>query len=199
MGDAHHVIIHHRGQMIKSPPVGLQNNGIFQLTVIDGNITAQHVMYHRRPFMRNLQPNHMRFTRGNPAFGLIQRDIAAVPVIMRKFIIFSLLFAHLFQTFRRAETIVCRAHFNQLFGHFLIDFFPLCLTIRAVRAAYIRTLIPLDPQPVQTVNDFLLRSRDITCAVRIFNTQNKLAAGLFGDQVIIQSRPGTAQMQPSCR
>ena len=195
MCDPHHVVVNHCRQVIERPSVSLQDDGIFQLFVIDGDISAKHVMYDSRPFMRYFETDYMRLSRCYTPFGFFKRNVAAMAVIMRKFIVGCLLVTHFFQPFGCAETIVSVALLNQLFGNLLVDLFSFSLPVWTVRPADVRTFIPFNTQPVKSVDDLLLSGRNVAGPIRIFDTQNELTACFFRDQVIIKSRPGSTQMQ----
>src|SRR5437899_1687900 len=88
----------------------------------------------------------------------------------------------------------------------LVVFLPLALEIRPVLSfAGARgvpadgSLIPIQPEPAQAIQDdidgFLRVSRDI----RVFDAENERAAGMSCIKPIEQSRPCPANVQEPCR
>ena len=84
-----------------------------------------------------------------------------------------------------AETIIRMAALHQLAGVLLVDFPPFRLAVRAIIAAHIGTLVPIQAQPTQGPHQFCFRFRHITFLVGILDPQNKLPPALASQQIII--------------
>ncbi len=96
------------------------------------------------------------------------------------------------------EAIISLALLNQLFRIFQIDtaLLPLALHIGAHAAILVRSLIVHKPRlfqgPVNDIHGALHK----TLLIGILNTQDKIPALMFGDQICIQSRPQIPHMHP---
>ena len=95
----------------------------------------------------------------------------AEPVVARWLLEPLLLGAHLVETLGRAPAVVGAARLDQLRGVLLIQRQTLGLAIRRIRAALVRALVPLDPQPVQTVVDLLLARFLVSRAIGVLDAQ----------------------------
>src|ERR1700739_1280913 len=73
-----------------------------------------------------------------------------------------------------------------------IDMGSLRLAIRAIGPTNGRSLIPGQSQPVERVEDHLLRRCDKSSAVSVFNPENKFAVALFGVKKVDQADVGGA-------
>jgi len=69
---------------------------------------------------------------------------------------------------------------NELLKNLLVNVltFTLRLTIRFMRAAYAHAFVPVNAQPVQTVEHLVERFFRISCRIGILNTENELTAGM---------------------
>jgi hypothetical protein len=92
-----------------------------------------------------------------------------------------LLETHFLQPVRRAPAVVTMATLDEELGMLLVQRQALHLVIRRVRAALVGPLIPIDPQPAQTVQDLLFTGVAIARAIRVFDAQQVVAATVAGE------------------
>src|ERR1700744_2940742 len=92
------------------------------------------------------------------------------------------------QFLRRIKSIISMAFAHQLLGILAVKRFSLALAVWRVRAAGNRAFIRHQHAPVQAIDNILFGPLYIAVLVGILNAQNKIAAMLFGKQVIEQHR-----------
>ena len=80
----------------------------------------------------------------------------------------------------RAEAVKGVALGDQLLGVFLVNGLAFRLAVRRVRAADIGAFIPLQPQPVQAVDQVVFGLRIVALGVGIFEAQEELPTGIVG-------------------
>src|SRR5690606_1952297 len=135
------------------------------------NLAAQHVINDADALFGNLHAYDVRLTRCQTALNLVFRQEQTTPVILGRLTPGLLLATHLVQFFGRSKTIKGMTFGNQLFSVLAVDTHPLALTIGAMRAADIRTFVPLQAKPAQTVEDGLLGLGGAAGLIRVFDTQ----------------------------
>ena len=87
------------------------------------------------------------------------------------------------------------AGFHQLPGVFGIEIPALCLNVRAVIAADIRTLVIVKAGLVHGLVDEIHGTRNLALLIRVLNAQDELAAVLAGKQIGIKRRAEAAQVE----
>src|SRR6266540_4438315 len=136
-------------------------------------------------FVRHLETNRVFFSAGDAACSLIGTNISACPIVV--WILFSLLLflSYALQPFGCAKTWKSMTSIHECFCVYLIQLASIRLAIWAAWTTDVWALVVLKPQPAQPVNDLLLRARDGSRDIGIFDAQDKLAARLFGEEVIV--------------
>src|SRR5271157_3306860 len=76
-----------------------------------------------------------------------------------------------------------------------VDREAVALTIRRIRAADVRALIPVDPKPFQVFQQLMFIARLAALEVSVLDAQNHGAACLAGKQPVIESGAGVADVQ----
>ena len=93
------------------------------------------------------------------------------------------------------ESIVCPAVTNQLFGILAIHGFAVALAVGAVVAADMDTFVEFDAQPVEGFDNIVFGTGDKAGLVGVLNSQNHVASVLAGEQIVIQSRADSADVE----
>ena len=103
------------------------------------------------------------------------------------------------QLFGRGEIAIGGAGGEQLLDGRLIFLQPLRLIVRPIRPADFGAFVPIEPDPVQAVQDRRERFVDVSLRVGVVDPQNELPALPFGEQPIEQRRPHAADVQVAGR
>ena len=150
----------------------------------------------------HLEAHHILLTLGYEAVHLLlgQRQrvahlTAGVTVVLEVLNLGTLLL----QLLRGVEGDVCLAVVQQLLHIFLIDVAALALTVGTLVATKRHTLVKLDAQPLETLNDIFLCPRHEARRVGILDAEYQVAAMLAGKQIIIQCSTHAANMQRTRR
>ena len=96
------------------------------------------------------------------------------------------------------ESNVSLAVGKKLVDIFLINGATLALTIRAVLATERHSLVKLDTEPTERLNDIVLSPRHKTMRVGVLNTEHQVAAVLTCEKIVIQCCTHTTDVQRSC-
>ena len=100
-----------------------------------------------------------------------------------------------FQLLGSVEGDISLAGIQQLLDIFLIDFPALTLTIRAIVAAEADTLVKLDAEPLERLDDIILCAGHKAGGVGILDTEHEVAAVLTGKQIVVQRGANTANVK----
>ena len=115
----------------------------------------------------------MGLAGGEAALHLILRQVHAVAVVARGFLARHLLGANRIEALGRAEAGEGMALLDQFVRIPLVDVPALALPVRAMRAADVRALVPLDAEPAQGVVDLLLGLPRRTQLVGVLDAQDE--------------------------
>ncbi len=199
VADLHKMIVHHVRQMIGRVTVRFEQHQILKLTVIKRDIAPDDVVNSSRAFLRHHEADDVGRAFGIQAGAFFCRKIAAVAIITGRLLVGFLLFTQRFQAFLGAVAAVRLALADQPVCPLLVQVEPFRLHIRAIFAANLWPLIPVDPQPAQAFGDQVDRILVIPFLVGIFDPQDKCAPVMAGKQPVKQCRADPANMHGSGR
>jgi hypothetical protein len=99
-----------------------------------------------------------------------------------------------FQLLGGVEGNVSLVGIQQLLNIFIIDVAALTLTVGTFVTSKGYTLVELDAQPLERLDDIFLGTGYETIGVGVLDTEHQIAAVLLGKQIIIQGSTYTANM-----
>ena len=197
--DAHQVVVHHVGQVIRREAIGLQQHLVIHIVMRKRNVAPKLVAKCSLTLNRNLKPHHcgpaLRFKRRN--LRGIQLPVCAV--VARRQLGRDLRLPHRLQLFGRLKAAIRMPGVQQLLHILAVDLRPLRLAVRPVWSAGIRPFVPANPEPAQRIEDHLLRGGYKPRAIRVLNAQHKLPAALPGINKIKQANVGCANVRIASR
>ena len=100
----------------------------------------------------------------------------------------------LFQFLWGVKSDICLSGIQQLTYILLVNVTALTLTIGTFVPAKRDTLVKLDAQPAERLNDILLCPRHKTVGIGILDAEHQVAAMLTGKKVVIQCRTYSSYM-----
>ena len=140
----------------------------------------------------------------------VRWEVAAVAVVHHHLFAGPLLFSHLLQALWCAIAAVGPAPLDQFLRHLFVHRQPLGLDVRTTRPAdgiflgvlnaqmlqllQARPLVPVQPQPAQTVHDDHNGLRLVAGPVGVLDAQDELTAHLAGKEPVEYRRPHVADM-----
>ena len=71
VGDAHQVVIHYVGHLIRGETVGLQQDVVVQLAILVGDAPAHLILEGRRSLQGDGEADHVRFAGGDAPIGIL--------------------------------------------------------------------------------------------------------------------------------
>ena len=92
--------------------------------------------------------------------------------------------------------VPARLELREVFG---INIAPLALAVGAVGAALVGTLVPVEPEPIQAVENDLVRLGGVAFFVGVLDAQDELPAVAAGVEPVEKGRAGAAHMQVAGR
>ncbi len=193
--DFHEMIVHDVGQVVRRQTVRLHEHLHVDALILELDGAAAQILDDARPFVRHPEPQDVRLTGGLAARDLLRRIGEAQPVVARRLAGGPLRNAHLLESLGRAETFERVPLCEQLRSVFAIDGGALALTIRPVRTADVRTLVPRKPAPAQRLQDRPLALGRAAHLIGVFDAQDELAAVLLGEAVVDERHVGGAHVR----
>src|SRR5687767_2719321 len=103
------------------------------------------------------------------------------------------------ELFGRAEAWIDPTGFTQCRNRRLVDCAALALQVRRMRAAPVRTLVPVETQPSQIAQHPLDERRLVAGGVGVLDTQHEMAIATARSKVAEHRRPRVAEMQMTGR
>src|SRR5688572_16673348 len=147
-----------------------------------------------RAFLRHLESDNVLLPAGNPAGGFIGRKHTAGAIVMRIFFFLLLFLPYFLQSLRGTETRIGMPPIDKDFYLGMIDLAAVGLTIRTMWPTNVRAFVIIQAKPAQAIHDLLLGARHCARDICIFDTQNELPTGLFGEQVGVQRGASITKM-----
>ena len=199
MGDLHQMIIDDVGQVVGGQLVGtLIEHLVVKDVGLHAHLTTDEVVDQYLASRLNLETDNILLTIGNQLVNLLLgqgQRVTHLPTGMGVVLEILDLSTLGLQFLGRVESDVGLIGIQQLLHIFLINVATLTLAIRTFVATEADTLVELDAQPFERLNDILLGTRHKTVGVGVLNTEHQIAAMLLGKQVIIQGGAHSANMQ----
>ncbi len=118
--DFHGSIIDHHGEIIGRAAVRFSNHEIVQLLVVEFEATADDIAKTGHASAQ-LEPDHVRVVFLKTRLNLFWRQPPATPVVDDRFVVGEGFPAEFLQLFRRAETVIRVARFDEFFDFGAVD------------------------------------------------------------------------------
>ena len=196
VGDAHELVVHHHGQVIGRVAVGLEDDEVVELSGGHGGLAANHVVNRDLARLRCLEADDVRALLGQVAGDRLRLEAKRGPVVA---VGMPLRLPGRLQLLRCLERPVGPAGFDEPLGVVAVVLQTLRLVIGArfppTTALELRSLVPLDGQPREILQD---RSRGRfrgALAVGVLNAQEEAAALGPGIRPAEESRAGAAHVE----
>ena len=187
MGNAHQMVIDHVGEVVGRITVGLDQDHVVEFLIFDRDISVELIRKGGRSLLRIVLTDNKRFALCEVFFDLFFRQMQAVLVVNVDLLAFNGL-CQSGQTLRRTEAVICLALVDQLFGVFHVNTCcdTFALHIGADTAVLVGTLVGDQSGLFECAVDDLHCAFDLAYLVCIFDTKDKIAAFMFGDQIGIK-------------
>ena len=171
--DAHQVVVHHIGEVIRWHAVALQQDLVVEGLVLNGDFAIDEVVEGGGAFMRHLLTDHIRFAFSQVFLHFFGAQVTAMTVALEGILLGFLAFCgFLFRL--GAEAVVSCAFLDELHGVFLIDGLTLTLDVRAIVAAHIRAFIMMDVGCFEGLVNHASGIFHIAFLVGVLDTEHKL-------------------------
>ena len=195
MGNSEVVVIDNAGQMVQTCSIGTLDDVVLFLSPIECHIPTNHIMKRALAFAGHLQSD----CRNSPLRLQLScmRLISGHPfsIVEKRFPFFLCRLPLLLQLLGSRVVAIGMPRFQQPFHFRLIPFHPLRLVVGRVRSTHVRTLIPVQPQPSESLKNRLQSFLDIALLVGIIDAQQECAISLSGEQIIEQRRADSTNVQ----
>lgn len=142
-------------------------------------------MHGHRAFLGHFKPHNVRLASSYSGYSFTAVEPATEPIVARILLATQLFLTYLLQALRGAEAVIRMPTLDKLAGIFLVDILALGLVIGSMWATDAWAFIPLDPQPVEAIDQLLFCPWHITPLVGVFDAQDERPTHLPGKQVVI--------------
>ena len=186
VGDAHQVVVHNICKVVGGHSVGLDEDLVVHLAVLDLDVAVDHVVKAGHALLGDLLADDVGLTCGQTLLDLLLGQVAAAAVVVGHLTVGALLCVEGFQTLLGAETIICLALGHQLLGILLEHAHALALDVGADGAADVRAFVPQQAGLPQGVVDDIHSALHVAALVGVLNTQDEGAVLVLGHQVGVQ-------------
>jgi len=199
----HVVIVHHIRQVIGGEPIGFQQHQILECDVLENHLAPDQVVDDGFALSRHGEADDERRSGRQIGVDLILAERAASTIVPRRFFLGLLLFAKRLKTFRCAETTIGGAAFDKVHSRLLIELGPLALDVGRVWSPDIRSLVPMDSEPVENIQNALGRPFDKAAPVCVLDPEDQrtifaLSRCLpIGDEPVEEGGSGASDVQQS--
>src|SRR5581483_4706025 len=175
VGDVHQRVIDHNNVVVNRHAAGAKNDGIADHFVRELHVPVHDVMESNR-VLRDLQAYGAKLS-SSPAplsfHGIQALTLAGIDGLAA---FGQRLLALFLQLFVAAETQIGLAFTYQPFCVLAIDMKAVRLPIRNIRAADVRTLVPIQAKPFQITDELILEARLTAFDIGVFHAQDHRAA-----------------------
>ena len=178
VGDLHQVVVDDIGEVVGGEAVGLHEDLVVDVVVVEGDVAAELVAEGGGAFERDLHADDEGSSGVELGLDLLGGEVAAGAGIARGELGGHLLLAGGFELVGGAEAAVGGAVGEQQLGVLAVDLGALGLAVGAVGAADVGTFVPGEAGPAQGVEDHLLGGGDEAGTVGVLDAEDKLAAAL---------------------
>ena len=194
MGDAHQVVVHNVGKVVGGHSVGLDEDLVVHLAVLDLDVAVDHIVKAGHALLGDLLADDIGLTCGQTLLDLLLGQVAAAAVVVGHLTVGALLGVQCLQPLLGAEAVVGLALCHQLLSILLEHAHPLTLNVGAHRAADVRALVPQQAGLPQGVVDDIHSALNVTALVGVLNAQDEGAVLVLGHQVGVQRGAQVANM-----
>jgi hypothetical protein len=196
----HQVVVHHIREVIGREAVRLEHHEVVGELVLEHGAPVDQVVVLRRAFQRHFEADDIGQPRFLARFDFGGGELAAAAIVHRGGgALGALLRSHLLQLFGRAEALVRLALLHQLARDALVNLQPLRLVVGRVRTADFGSLVPVQPQPAQRVQNRLLGTLHEARAVGVLDAHDEFAPVVAGKDPVEQRGANVAHMGHPCR
>ncbi len=199
VADLELVVVDHAGHVVKAGAVGPLDHVVLLSGPLELDPAANQVVDHQRPFAGHLQPHHRLAALGLEAGTVLGRLGHPAPAIEKRLLRPLGRLAFRLDLFRRGIVVIGGPAIEELLDRRLVTRKPLRLVVGPVRAADLGPFVPIDPQPLQAVEDRRQGFLDVPLLVGIVDPQDELAAVPPGKEPAEQSRADPTNMEVARR
>ena len=195
VGDAHQVIVNDVGEVVGGHAVLLDEDHVIEGVVGEGHVPEHLVMIAGLALGGGILTDDVGHARVQLGLNLLRGQVQAVLVVLEHLAPGLGGGAALLQLLLGAEAVVGVAGPNQLLGVGQVEVLALGLDVGAAGAAHIGALVPVHAAVPQGVVDDLRRALHVALLVGVLNAEDEVAAHLLGEEIPVERRAQSAQVQ----
>jgi hypothetical protein len=196
--DRHVHVVADDGELVGRLAVRSQDDEVLDRLVLHGDGPV-HQVVERRPAFRHAHADGARLMCRLLLRDLLRRQRQAAAVVDPAFAPRFRLGARGLQTLGRAVAEVRVAAVEQPLGRGAVTVEPRGLEVRRVRTADIGTLVPLEPQPAQAVEDAAHHLGGRSPEVGVLDAEHERPTVTAGEQVVEEGRPRASDVKVTSR
>jgi hypothetical protein len=191
----HQRVVDDDGKVVLRAAVRSDEHEIADHVAVEDDLAADQIPEPDLLRLGHLEADDRALARVNPHLCVLTRERSARPVILGRPAGGKVLMAIAIELGRRAEAVIRVVARHQLVRVRRIQVHTLGLTVWSVRPADIRTLVPLEAEPSEILEDAALRFPCRSLGVGILDAQDECSVLAVREQPVEQRRAGVAHVQ----
>ncbi len=195
----HFVVVNHVCQIIGRITVRFEQHEVVEGIIFKFQFAPDDVIESCLSLKRSPEPDYRLYTFFFVLSPLLGRKVAAVAVIAGRLFAPHLLLAHFLETLRRAVAVIGVSLCYQLIGSLTVHLNPLRLNVGSVAAADIRSFVPIQSKPLQTVYVDFDGTLYLTGDVSILDAEYETAGVVPGEKPGEQGSPDITDVRTAGR
>jgi len=193
VGDAHEGVVHRVGQRVQRLAVRPDDHEVGDRARREGEVTADEVG-ERHVLVRHPDAQH-RLAPLRPVGRLLLLGEVTVAAVVAEFRVVAGSAVTLLEFLRRDERFVGEPGLEEPPGDVGVDVQALGLPVRSVRTADLHTLVPVQPEPPQGIEELAVGLLAVARGVGVLDPEDERAADVPGVRPVEQRRADQADVR----
>src|SRR5215218_561713 len=200
MAYLHLGVVEGGGEVVGRGVRGLHEHEVFEVGVLEGDGTTNHVLHHGLALARGLEADGVWLARLYPLSRLIGVHLAVLAAgVDRLPSLGPRPFAKFGELLRRCEIVVGCVRIEELPCGLAVEVEALGLAVWGMRAAGLGALVPVEADPTHRAPELLDRLLCRALQVRVLYSQHERAAVLAREEPVEERRTNATDVQPARR
>ena len=176
VGDAHGGIVHCDAKVVHGHAVGSEEDEVAEGVGVPANLAADHVVNLDAFALGHPEPVGVRGALGHLRLHILLRGGGPLAHVLGRELLRLLLLLHCGELLIGAEARVRVALIHELLRELLVDGAALGLAVGAVRSGVVRTLVPVEAEPLEVPDHGVLGLAGGPRGVGVLDAEDELAA-----------------------
>jgi hypothetical protein len=195
MRDLHQRIVDDHGEVVLRAAVGADDDGIADYLGVENHLAADEIVELDLDVVRHLEADDRPLAALDPQLRIRERNAAAGAAVLRRLPRREIRLPARLELLRGTEAVVRGAGVQQLVCVRRVEMQALGLPVRAMLAADVGPLVPVEAEPAQILEDAGLRLAGRSLGVGVLDPQDERAVLAVGEEPVEERRPRIADVE----